>query len=669
MQRSFDDMGTPLHEVTFVVLDLETTGTAPDRCAITEVGAVKVRGGQPLGTFQTLVNPGSPIPPAITYLTGITEAMVLPAPGIGAVLPSLLDFVGDAVVVGHNVGFDLRFLHAALSARSYPALRNTVVDTCSLARRLVRDEVPNCTLATLAAHLRTPHKPSHRALDDALATADVLHGLLERAGNLGVVGLDDLVELPTVHGHPMAAKLRLAARLPRRPGVYLFRDGGGRVLYVGKAADLRRRVRSYFSSENRRKVGQLLRELEAVDHVTCANELEAAVLEVRLIHALSPRFNRHATRWRSYSYLKLTLDERFPRLSVARSPRPGDGCLYLGPLPSARAARLAAEAVESVTRLRRCSLRPGRTARSVPCTPAQLGVAACPCAGEISEADYGLVVDDVVRGLTAEPQRLFHPLDARMRALALAARFEEAAEVRDRAAALARALTRQRRLDAVRRAGRLTVGIGEEGGAVVERGRLLTTWGAGEPGGGEPGGGEPALPLQRLERLPAHLEPVPHAGPLGLVESLEVGPGPAEPVPDTGPLPRHLADEVLCVASWLERQSGDVRLLGCDGDFSWPLPRLPTFQPAGAGHDRSGRTDAPATKGAVASRGGAGPSPPHQPLGASPAIGSARSQPSLTSPGSSSGRPKRSPSGRPKGSSKASSPAAAPSSPTVAAPS
>ena len=153
--------------------------------------------------------------------------------------------------------FDLSFLQAAATG-GYPRLTNRVVDTCALARRLVRDEVPNCRLATLAEHLRLAHRPSHRALDDALTTADRLHALLERAGSLGVLGLDDLLELPTIRAHPQGGKLRLTASLPRRPGVYLFRGLGGRVLYVGKAAELRSRVRSYFSGDERRKIGQLL---------------------------------------------------------------------------------------------------------------------------------------------------------------------------------------------------------------------------------------------------------------------------------------------------------------------------------------------------------------------------------------------------------------------------
>ncbi|MGH9267164.1 MAG: DEDD exonuclease domain-containing protein, partial [Acidimicrobiales bacterium] len=339
MQQTFDDAGTPLVDVTFVVIDLETTGTSPETCAITEVGAVKVRGGEWLGSFQTLVNPGVTIPPAITYLTGITESMVLPAPPIAEVLPALVEFIGGAVIVGHNVRFDLGFLRAALAGHGWPAPANRFVDTCALARRLVREEVPDCRLATLSAHFRTAARPTHRALDDARATVEVLHCLLERAGSLGVLGLDDLLALPTTAGHPQAAKLKLVASLPRRPGVYLFRDRGGRVLYVGRAVDLRRRVRSYFAGDERRKVGALLREAHAIDHQVCSGELEAGVVELRLIHQLRPRFNRAGTRWPAYAYVKLTLDERFPRLSIVRSARPGDGCLYLGPLASWAAAR------------------------------------------------------------------------------------------------------------------------------------------------------------------------------------------------------------------------------------------------------------------------------------------------------------------------------------------
>src|SRR5205823_4558647 len=157
------------------------------------------------------------------------------------------------------------FLDAACRSLGYPTFANRRVDTVALARRLVRDEVPNLRLHTLARHFRTTVEPVHRAYADAAATAEVLHALLERAAAFGVLGLDDLLALPTMRAHPSAAKLALTAKLPRLPGVYLFRDRDGRVLYVGKATNLRARVRSYFSTEDRRKVPQLLRETVRIE--------------------------------------------------------------------------------------------------------------------------------------------------------------------------------------------------------------------------------------------------------------------------------------------------------------------------------------------------------------------------------------------------------------------
>jgi DNA polymerase-3 subunit epsilon len=556
MQRSFDDLGTPLAEVTFCVLDLETTGGTAADGGITEIGAVKLCGGERIATFRTFVNPGHSIPLQITRLTGISESMVADAPPPDAVLPTFLEFLGDAVIVGHNVRYDLGYLNAAMERSGRAKLPNRVLDTLRLARRLVRDEVPNCRLGTLADRFRLPHQPSHRALDDALATGDLLHLLIERATAFGVCGLEDLMDLPTLAAHPQAAKLRLTDRLPKKPGVYLFRDGGGRTLYVGKATDLRSRVRSYFSGDERRKIGQLLREVERIDHVVCPSPLEAAVLEVRLIHRLEPRFNRQSTTWRRYSYLKLT-DEAFPRLSVVRAIR-DDGALYLGPLPSAKAAKRVAEAIETAVPLRRCTGTPGRAERSGPCAPAQLGVSTCPCAGAISEADYARLVATVRRGLLEEPGLLLGPLEAKMHALAAEERFEEAADMRDRAAALATALRRQQRFDTLRRAGRVVMEVDGRSRSELLRGRLLRTWTVTKQG-------IAAVPL------PLDLDP---AAP----DALEA-PAPGDASAPGAPLPKALADELACVAQWIDRYAHRITVIHADGSLVPTGPPLPSFEP------------------------------------------------------------------------------------------
>ncbi len=555
VQLSLDDLGTPLHQVTFCVIDLETTGGTAADGGITEIGAVKVRGGEVLGTFSTFVNPGHPVPRQISLLTGITDSMLATAPSTSAVLPLLLEFMGDAVIVGHNVRYDLGYLNAALERESRPRLANRTLDTLALARRLVREEVPNCSLGTLATHLRLDHRPTHRALADVLATVDLLHLLIERASAFGVCGLDDLATLPTMTGHAQAAKLRLTDNLPRRPGVYVFRDQRGEALYVGKATNLRSRVRSYFSTDQRRKVPQMLRETYRIDHTVCPTPLEAAVLEVRLIHRLEPRFNRQAKNWRRYVYLKLT-DEAFPRLSVVRTVR-DDGALYLGPLASTRTARLVADAIETAVPLRRCTATPGRVTRTGPCAPAQLGVATCPCAGDVTTEGYQEVVQQVRRGLLEDPQLLLAPLEARMNLLAASERFEEAADVRDRAAALSAALRRQRRFDTLRRAGRVVVEFDGRAGAELLNGRLVRTWEITSQG-------------ERPIPLPVNLDP---AAP----ETR--GDQPAHHLGDPGPVLRAEADELLCVSAWLERERQRIRVVTTESPLDSGDTDIPTFVP------------------------------------------------------------------------------------------
>ncbi|MDX1448591.1 MAG: DEDD exonuclease domain-containing protein [Acidimicrobiia bacterium] len=471
-QASFEDLGTPLHEVTFCVLDLETTGGSPADCAITEIGAVKVRGGEVIGTFQTLVDPGAPIPPSIVLLTGITQSMVVDAPRIEMVLPTFAEFVGSSVVVGHNVRFDLSFLDAAADRLGYRRFSaNDSVDTAALARRLVRSEVRNLRLGTLAAHFRSPVTPNHRALEDATATMHVLHSLLERAGSLGVLALEDLLALPTARGASEYRKIHLARDLPRRPGVYLFKDRTGDVIYVGKARNLRTRVSAYFYGDPRRSVATMLKELDDVDHRVCAGDLEASVTELRLIGAHLPRHNRRSKPPKTSHWLTLT-DEPHPRLSITRTVHPNSR-LTLGPFRRRASAELVMNAIWDAVPIRRCTGRAGK--RVGRCAAAQIGVAACPCDGTLSPDAYRPIVDRLLAAVAGEADALLQPLVARIEALAADARFEEAAWARDRHRALVRVLRRHRAWQALVDAGRIEA---ERDGEriVVDHGRLVAAW-------------------------------------------------------------------------------------------------------------------------------------------------------------------------------------------------
>ncbi|CAN2203152.1 DnaQ DNA polymerase III, epsilon subunit and related 3'-5' exonucleases [Candidatus Nanopelagicaceae bacterium] len=188
-----------LIDVPFVVFDLETSGSAPSKgAAVTEIGAIKVLGGNVIGEFQTFVNPGHHLSDFITSLTGITDSMLADAPTIDQVLPTFLDFLGpghETVLVAHNAPFDMSFMKAAAIAHNYEWSEYKVVDTALVARYVLdRDEVPNCKLSTLAPFFGSATSPNHRALDDARATVDVLHGIFERLGTHDVTTLDQLLQ-------------------------------------------------------------------------------------------------------------------------------------------------------------------------------------------------------------------------------------------------------------------------------------------------------------------------------------------------------------------------------------------------------------------------------------------------------------------------------------------
>ncbi|MGZ8624922.1 MAG: DEDD exonuclease domain-containing protein [Actinomycetota bacterium] len=438
------DQGIPLDEVTFCVVDLETTGGSPRDCKITEVGAVKYRGGERLGSFQALVDPEVPIPPFIAHLTGISDHLVAGRPPIEEIMPAFLEFARGAVFVAHNAGFDFSFVNENLSRLEYAPIPGPPVCTAKLARRVVWPDVPNVKLQTLAKYFRTRVTPIHRALDDAEACAEVLHGLLDIGGRLGILTLGDLREAVTARGRPHYGKIALADALPHAPGVYLFKGRDGRILYVGKSKDLRARVKSYFYGDTRKKIDDMLGEVASVDGLACAGELEALVLEARLIGRHEPPYNRRGKTWRRGAYLKLDPTEAYPRLKVVHAAKPDDGCAYLGPFGNSARARLAKEALEEVVPIRRCTTAMRARTRFAPCALADMGRCPAPCDGRVDPEGYRALTQELVAGLRS-PGAMLAALEARMDDLAEQERYEEAALVRDRLRALAGALERDRR--------------------------------------------------------------------------------------------------------------------------------------------------------------------------------------------------------------------------------
>ena len=310
--------------------------------------------------------------------------------------------------------------------------------------------MPNCKLATLAPFFGSATTPNHRALDDARATVDVLHGLIARLGSLGVQSLPELRTFTNQVSDAQRRKRHLADSMPTRPGVYIFRDAQGRPLYVGTSRNLKSRVRQYFvASETRSRMGEMVGLAERVDPIECAHPLEAHVRELRLIALHKPRYNKRSKFPERSVWLKLTV-EPFPRLSIVRDMR-ADGARYLGPLRTQRQAEAVRDAIHDAVPLRQCTDRLSlRRAVRAACVLAGIGRCQAPCEGGVTPEHYDGLVELVAAAWSGDVRPLVEPLERKLTALSAEQRFEQAGVIRDRIAAVVRACARMQRLASVR---------------------------------------------------------------------------------------------------------------------------------------------------------------------------------------------------------------------------
>ncbi len=380
-----------LENATYVVVDLETTGLRPGSSGICEIGAVRLRGFEVEAEFQTLVDPGLPIDAGASALTGLRTAQLRGAPGPAEAVRNFLAFAGDGVLVAHNARFDLAFLDRETERLTGSRIGSAVVDTVRLARTLLAGRVSGFGLGQLAWFLDTSERPCHRALPDARATAELLLALIGLAQERGARTVADLTALTATRTRRLLDKRHLAYGAPTRPGVYLFLGRNDQVLYVGRARDLRSRLRSYFRSDRQRPaVEAAVAAAERIEWRVTGSELEAALEELRLIREIRPPGNARVSRPERHVWLRQRGD------SVVASTRSSP----VGPLRSRRTAQLAARVL----------------------TPDEL----------------------------ARPQDALPRLRQRLRDLSAARRFEDAGRLRDRIAALERVCRELGRLERVR---------------------------------------------------------------------------------------------------------------------------------------------------------------------------------------------------------------------------
>jgi DNA polymerase III subunit epsilon len=449
-------LSAPIATTEFMVVDTETNGLGGDGCEMTEVGAVLVGGGELHDRWSSLVRTSMPLRRGIQRLTGISQEMVDGAPSLEEVLPALSRRLQGRVLVAHNAPFDRRVLRQAFDRIGLDWPDPPVICTAALARSMLPLQ-PKRGLAVLADALGIEVELVHRALADAETCARVLCALFPRlCANAATVA--DALALLTPRRRARRRSGRPAelgrltgvvgptgqaagpdfAQLPRDPGVYLFRDDSGRVLYVGKSVSIRSRARAHFAPST--VPAAWTAHASVVDYRTTGSELGALVLENRLIKELKPPGNtRLARRDDRLVYIRCRLDIAYPILEVAPDPAAGHA-VTIGPMRGRRLALELVEQLDSLFGLRHCGRRLPR--REHPSAYGQMGRCLSPCLGDLDPNLYRRRLDEVLRLFVgdragAQPgQPLVHHVEAQMRAAAGQLQFERAASLLRRARSL-----------------------------------------------------------------------------------------------------------------------------------------------------------------------------------------------------------------------------------------
>jgi DNA polymerase-3 subunit epsilon len=439
-------------DTDFVVCDVETTGLSPDRNRITDIALIRVRGGQIVDRYATLVNPRQFIPEEIQRLTGITNAMVYTAPDAEEVMRAVREFIGEAIFVAHNVRFDRSFVDATLRRCGMETLQVPNLCTARLARRLIPKKSKK-NLGALAAHFNIRIKNRHRASGDAEATAVVLQNFLRILDEeFDTHEVADLLSFQNRQIYRITGAPKYFTRLqenlselPHSPGVYFFHDKRGDVLYIGKARDLKERVSSYFYHNigHTQKIHRLVRAVHGITWKAMETELSALLNESRLIKQHQPAFNTQLKRYRKYPFIRIDMADDWPTIGWCYDIS-DDGAEYFGPFRSRFAVEDALDSINKLFMLRECdgSLKPA--AGNTPCLYHEIKRCGAPCALITGREEYMREVDDIVLFLQGEQDSVLDRLRTRMETRAEDLDFEGAAVLRDRIAAVERIIRQQR---------------------------------------------------------------------------------------------------------------------------------------------------------------------------------------------------------------------------------
>lgn len=418
----------------FCVLDVETTGTSALSNRVIEIGIVRVKKGKLQDTYSSFLNPGTYIPYHITQLTGIRNEDVVNAPLFAEIMTNIREFIGDSVVVAHNLQFDHGFLSQEFLREGDEFPKNETLCTLKLARRLYPD-LPSKALGSLVKYFKLRHRGVHRALGDATVTAKILLRMLKTLEEEhSVTTLEELLKFQGSSVGKSSSYLMVKkklvddfARLPQNPGVYFFMDSAGNIIYIGKAKNLKNRVKSYFASSAPRKTKEIVRRASRLEFTVTNTELTALLAEAELIKKHKPPKNSLLKKYTNSYFIRILNTHNYP-IPETTSIFDFDGNDYFGPYSNRKTSNALIEIIQKTFELRECSEKEFN--KGVPCYLANIQRCTAPCTNP-DNSKYNSELLRTYEFLSGQNQFALDRLLNRMKRLSSELKFEEAAETRD----------------------------------------------------------------------------------------------------------------------------------------------------------------------------------------------------------------------------------------------
>ncbi len=421
-------------EATYSVIDFETTGTSPRSSRVIEVGIVRIEKLKITASYQSLINPQQIIPPFIASLTGISTENVIDAPTFEDISQDIKDFIDGSVLVGHNLPFDYAFLSSEFERSELILPKLQQVCTLKLSRSLF-PELRSKSLGNMVKHFRFRHKDVHRALGDATATAKVFLKILDKLKDEHnyeyISDLDNYQTTPSVSKSFRLVKKKLVgdiASLPDSSGVYFFKDTKDKIIYIGKAKSLKKRVMNYFSSSASRKAKKIARKASRLGFSETKSELSALVLEAELIKLHKPQFNSMLKKYSQNYFIRAKINHTFPDVKVSTN-FDFDGNDYFGPYSNRITANSLKEIVDKTYSIRECSDK--ELAKKKKCYLLDIKRCTGPCIDSEVKNDYREELEHVYEFLNGQNQFAVNRLLNKMKSLSERQKYEDAAEIRD----------------------------------------------------------------------------------------------------------------------------------------------------------------------------------------------------------------------------------------------